>query len=95
MFIIRHPGLKKYYINMIVMDNGHRFLKYHEYSKELNTPYDYSKNGLLNKMMSEKISQSKSPVLKMMYDFYERSLIFLLQQVDVLAHYKDIAWKNR
>ena len=80
---------------MIVLDNGHRYKKYKDYSRELNTPYDYEKNGLLNKMMSFKISQSKSPVLRMMYEYYEKSLIFLLQQVDVVAHYKDIVWKNR
>lgn len=80
---------------MIVLDNGHRYKKFKEYARELNTPYDYGKNGLLNKMVTGKISRSKSPILRVMYDFYERSLIFLLQQVDVIAHYKDIAWKNR
>lgn len=80
---------------MIVLDNGHRYRKYSGYAKELNTPYDYEKNGLLNRLMSHKIVESKSPILKMMYNFYEKSLIFLLKQVDIIKHYKDIAWRNR
>lgn len=80
---------------MIVLDNGHRYKKYVEYGKELNLPYDYEKNGLLNRLMSHKISESKSPILNMMYKYYENSLIFLMKQVDIIKHYKDIAWKNR
>ena len=80
---------------MLVFDNYNRYKIYEDYSHELNKPYNYERYGLLNRLMSHKISESKSPVLRPMYMFYEKSLIFLLKQVDVIKHYKDIVWKNR
>lgn len=80
---------------MILEENGHRYKIYSNYGRELNRPYDYERQGLVQHIFASKIANTKSPVLRPMLDFVEKSLIFLLKNVDYLKHFKDICWKNR
>ena len=80
---------------MIVNSNGTRYSKYVGWSTEKYKPYNYERDGLLVKCMSRKITETKNTILRSYLDFFERSLIFLMNMTDYLKHFKDICWKNR
>lgn len=80
---------------MIILDNGHRYNKYKLWGSELHQPYDYETNGLLKRLMSKKIIESKNQTIQTFIRFYESSLIFLMKEVDRLKHYKNPTWRNR
>lgn len=80
---------------MIQSNNGERF-KYNSYWENLkNNPYDYERYGLLNHILSNRIFNSTNQPLKIILNFYENSLIFIMKYVDILKNFKNIYWKNR
>lgn len=80
---------------MKVFENGHRWINNDLWEKKLNQPYDYQKNGLLNKLLSHTIVETKNPVTQIVLQYYEKSLIFLMQYIDILKNFKNYNWKNR
>lgn len=80
---------------MIRKTNGDRYKKYKLWEFTKQTPYDYENEGLVKKIVSKPISNTNNPILKIILNYYESSIVFLLKYVDILKHFKDIHWKNR
>lgn len=80
---------------MEIRQLGTRYNKYYMWEDRKNTPYNYEKNGLLNKILSPKITNTDNTVLKIVLQYYEKSLIFLMRYTDILKNFKNIHWKNR
>lgn len=76
-------------------NNGYSFKNYYEWEDIKNKPYDYEREGLLNKIVSHNISGTKNPVLKKLLGYYESSIVWLLKYTDILKNFKNINWKNR
>lgn len=80
---------------MEIRQLGTRYNKYYMWEDKKNTPYDYERNGLLNRILSPKIANTDNTVLKIVLQYYEKSLIFLMRYTDILKNFKNIHWKNR
>lgn len=80
---------------LIVRQNGSKYYNYYLWDNEKYKPYDYEKNGLLNKILSNVIVSTNNSILKNILLYYEKSLILLLKYVDKLKNFKNIHWKNR
>ena len=75
--------------------NGTRFQYYKDWENIKHTPYDYKTNGLVKRIVSKPIAETDNPILKIVLGIYESSIVFLLNYVDILKHFKDVHWKNR
>ena len=80
---------------MEVRGNGTRFLNYDKWEYRQNTPYNYRKEGLLIRIMSPSIVNTTNPMLKVIIQFVESSLVFLMKYVDILKNFKNIYYTNR
>lgn len=80
---------------MEIRNNGTRFFNYDKWEIIKNEPYNYIKNGLLNHIMSKQIVNTTNPVLKVVLQYVESSLFFVMKYTDVLKNFKNIHWKNR
>lgn len=80
---------------MEIRQSGTRYNKYYMWEDKKNIPYDYERNGLLNRILSPKIANTDNTVLKIVLQYYEKSLIFLMRYTDILKNFKNIHWKNR
>lgn len=80
---------------MIQNINGERFKSYSLWNITKQTPYDYERNGLVKKIVSKPIANTDNPVLKIVLQFYESSIVYVLKYIDTLKHFKDVHWKNR
>ena len=58
---------------MITNANGTRYSKYKKLDSTLHQPYDYENEGLLRRVMSHKLWNSKNPILQYILGFVERS----------------------
>ena len=76
-------------------DNGTRFKSYVDWGVRLNAPYDYERQGLIRRLMSNRIVNSPNRILQSVLNFFEGSLVYLMKYVDHLKHFKDYHWKNR
>lgn len=81
-------GLRQY-------SNNYSRRNYGLWDDRKNMPYDYEKEGLLSRIMSHTIVQTRNPLLRKMLGFYEGSLVWVMKYVDVLRNFKNIHWKNR
>ena len=80
---------------MEIRNNATRFINYDKWENVKYTPYNYTKNGLLNHIMSSQIVNTTNPILKVLLQFVESSLFFVMKYTDVLKNFKNIHWKNR
>lgn len=80
---------------MEVRNNGTRFANYDLWEDIKHAPYNYTKNGLLNHIMSPSIVNTNNGVLKILLQFVESSLMFVMKYTDVLKNFKNTHWKNR
>ena len=80
---------------MEVRNNGTRFNNYDQWSVVKHTSYNYTKNGLLNHIMSPAIVNTNNNVLRIILQFVESSLMFVMKYTDILKNFKNIHWKNR
>lgn len=80
---------------MEVRNNGTRFLEYYKWENVKHQPYDYARYGLLKHIMSPVIVNTTNPVLKVLLQYVESSLMFVMKYTDVLKNFKNIHWKNR
>ena len=76
-------------------DNYTRFKNYDLWESKKNAPYNYDKNGVLNKIISNKISSSSNPTLLIILNYIDRSLVFLMKYIDRLKNFKNPHWLNR
>lgn len=75
--------------------NGNRYKNFHNWETQKYMEYDYEKYGLLKKIMSNTIVNTKNKPLKIILNYYEQSLIFIMRYVDRLKNFKNPCWKNR
>lgn len=80
---------------MEIRNNGTRFINYDKWENIKNKPYNYEKDGLLNKIMSNSIVNTTNSILKFILCFIESSLVFLMKYTDILKNFKNIHWRNR
>ena len=80
---------------MEVRGNGTRFNNYDSWEYKKYMPYNYKKEGLLNRIMSPSIINTNNPMLKVILQFVESSLVFLMRYIDILKNFKNIYWTNR
>ena len=80
---------------MEARENGYRFVKYRLWEKIERKPYDYENDGLLRHLMSPAIINTDNQYLRVLLNFVENSLIFVMKYVDILKHFKNPHWKNR
>ena len=80
---------------MEIRSNGTRFNNYDAWEVVKHMPYNYSKHGLLNHIMSSVIVNTTNPALKILLQYIEYSLIFAMKYVDILKNFKNIHWRNR
>jgi hypothetical protein len=80
---------------MEVRNNGTRFSEYYKWEDVKYTPYDYTKYGLLTRIMSNYVLNTTNPALKVVLEYVESSLLFVMKYTDILKNFKNIHWKNR
>ena len=80
---------------MTIRPVGTRYKNNVLFERKLHQPYDYERFGLLNKIISHKIANTKNHVLKNMLQYYEKSFVFAMKYVDKLKHFKNNNWVNR
>lgn len=80
---------------MKVRSNGTRYSTYYLWDDKKNAPYDYEREGLLKRILSPSITNTNNTVLKIILQYYEKSMVFLMKYTDILKNFKNIHWKNR
>lgn len=80
---------------MEVRNNGTRFINYDKWEIKKFESYNYIKNGLLKYIMSNQIVNTTNPILKVILQFVESSLFFVMKYTDILKNFKNIHYKNR
>lgn len=80
---------------MELRGNGTRFVNYYKWEAVSQKPYDYAREGLLKRIMSPSIVNTTNPMLKILLEFVESSLVFVMKYVDILKNFKNIHWNNR
>ena len=80
---------------MEVRANGMRFNNYYKWETSKHMPYDYAKHGLLNHIMSPAIVNTNNNALKILLQYVESSLMFVMKYTDILKNFKNIHWSNR
>lgn len=75
--------------------SGTRYKFYDQWDYVKNENYDYEKNGILNKIISHQISESKNEILQIILQYYEQTFIFLMKYIDKLKNFKNCGLKNR
>lgn len=76
-------------------NSGYKYRNYDLWDDKKNTPYNYEKYGLLKHILSPKITSTKNIVLRIVLEYYEKSLMFLMKYTDILKNFKNIHWRNR
>jgi hypothetical protein len=80
---------------MELRGNGTRYINYDKWEKKENMPYDYAKNGLLSRIMSPVILNTTNNLLKLVLNYVESSLVFVMKYTDILKNFKNVHWRNR
>ena len=80
---------------MKTYENGHRFVNYDAFEQLLHQPYNYEKHGLIQHLVSHKITESKNIPLQAILRYVDRSFAMLLRYIDQLKKFKIYTWKNR
>ena len=75
--------------------NGERYVNYKLWENTKQTPYNYEHEGLVKRIVSKPIANTDNPVLKIILQFYESSIVFVLKYIDILKNFKNVHWKNR
>lgn len=80
---------------MITNANGTRYSKYKKLNSTLHQPYDYENEGLLRRVMSHKLWNSKNPILQYILGFVERSMVFCMKVASDLENFYNYNHYNR
>lgn len=80
---------------MEVKPNGDRYNCFKKWESRKHMPYDYANEGLVNKIMSNKIYNTENPILRGLISVFEQAIVCCLKYADVLANYKDFRNRNR
>ena len=77
---------------MEIRNNSTRFINYDEWEITKFNSYNYVKNGLLTHIMSKPIVNTNNPALKILLQFVESSLFFVMKYTDLLKNFKKISF---
>lgn len=55
----------------------------------MHKPFDYKKHGLLKQMLPKVITNTKNSTTKLVLEFVEHAMIFLISYVDELKNFKN------
>lgn len=80
---------------MEIRNNGTRFINYNKWEDIKHQPYNYANDGLLRHIMSNSIVNTTNPILGILLQYVENSLIFVMKYTDMLKNFKNTHWKNR
>lgn len=75
--------------------NGYRFRNFYMYERKKHQPYDYRRKGLLNRILSNKVYNSKNKVLQAVLQEYNRVIMMWMDYADILWNFKNARFKNR
>ena len=79
---------------MQVNCTGGRYKHYYKFNSQ-DIPYDFEHKGLLNKLMSRNIIESKNSILQVVLCVIEESIIFITKYIKSLKNFKNYTVKNR
>lgn len=80
---------------MTYNDNGYKYKDYFKWESKKQAPYNYEGLGLIRHLLSNRIVNTNNSVLKIVLNYYEKSIIYMLKYVDRLKNFKNYHWKNR
>lgn len=80
---------------MEIRDNGTRFFNFRKWENIKHSSYNYAKDGLLKYIMSPAIVNTTNSILKILLQYVETSLMFVMKYIDILKNFKNIHYKNR
>ncbi|MBQ1570149.1 MAG: hypothetical protein IIZ78_03405 [Clostridiales bacterium] len=80
---------------MRVNENGHRYVSYRKWERTLHRPYDYANKGLMKRLVSNRLANTRNPITRYMMDIEEYSIIFVLKYIDILNNFFNYNWRNR
>lgn len=80
---------------MIIRDNGTRYNEYYQWDNIEYRKYDYSKTGIVNRIMSPVITNGTNPITNIILQCFDKSIVFVLKYIDVLKNFKNIHLNNR
>lgn len=64
------------------------------FNRAKHQPYDYKKNGLLNKMLSPAITQTQNKTTRLILEFVESVVTFWMDYVDELKNFKNWSYRK-
>lgn len=73
---------------------GSHFNIYKSYEFRRHLPYDYKRNGIINKMISPIIYNTKNKTTKMLVDFIEAFAQFFTEYVGDLKNFKNFYYRK-
>lgn len=75
---------------MIIRELGTKYRnKHYQYDRPKHQPYDYQLNGLLNKILPERITSTKNTTTAAVLKSVEYILVWLMKYVDILKNFKN------
>ena len=80
---------------MRIQDNGKRFESFRKWDVTHNLEYDYAREGVVKRIVSKPISQTDNPILKIVLQFYDSTITYMLKSIDILKNFKNVHSKNR
>ena len=80
---------------MRVNENGHRYVSYSRWERALHRPYDYANKGLMKRLVSNRLANTRNPITRYMMDIEEYSIVFVLKYIDILNNFFNYNWRNR
>lgn len=75
--------------------NGQHYYNYCKWEHKKHQPYDYERNGLLNKLLSHKIVESENQALQYLLNYIEKSFVILMKFTERMQNFKNYAYRNR
>ena len=75
--------------------NGQHYYNYCKWERKKHSPYDYERNGLLNKLLSHKIVESENHALQYLLNYIEKSFVILMKYTERMQNFKHYAYSNR
>jgi len=72
---------------------GTRYAALRKYNQPKHAPYDYQRDGLLDKVLPPVITNTKNKTTRIVLDLVENASVFLLKYVDTLKHFKNWNYK--
>lgn len=68
---------------------GTKYQNSGQHDMVMHKPFDYKKHGLLKQMLPKVITNTKNSTTKLVLEFVEHAMIFLISYVDELKNFKN------